>query len=265
MAAEELKGFEATAWWGAVRAGRPAAGRRREAERRGANDGRGSGAVSRPAARGVGVQTAGEPVGASLRGFPARRKLPSGAAPCTTPAFPSSEPKRAQMKLNDEEQAMLWPASGAGWRRSRSEHQIKVGDFFEVTDFVAVTRASIMADTESLGEAGVALARSEWRHEDSGRGRVRVPTITDPRGADFAKAGGAGVRPEMLDAREAPRSMRSSAISVSSMTDTCINYQTIQAPVRGEHVAFGDTGVVIYISNSICKILAPLRRSAWRL
>jgi predicted aconitase len=35
------------------------------------------------------------------------------------------------------------------------------------------------------------------------------------------------------------------------MTDTCINYQTIQAPTRGEHVAFGDTGVVIY-SNSVC-------------
>lgn len=36
-----------------------------------------------------------------------------------------------------------------------------------------------------------------------------------------------------------------------SMTDTCINYQTIAAPTRGEHVAFGDTGVVIY-SNSVC-------------
>ena len=35
------------------------------------------------------------------------------------------------------------------------------------------------------------------------------------------------------------------------MTDTCINYQTIQAPIYNEHVAFGDTGVVIY-SNSIC-------------
>src|SRR5262249_15387242 len=34
------------------------------------------------------------------------------------------------------------------------------------------------------------------------------------------------------------------------MTDTCINYQTIMAPVRGEHLAYGDTGVVIY-SNSV--------------
>ena len=34
------------------------------------------------------------------------------------------------------------------------------------------------------------------------------------------------------------------------MTDTCINYQTIMAPIRGEHMAYGDTGVVIY-SNSV--------------
>ena len=35
------------------------------------------------------------------------------------------------------------------------------------------------------------------------------------------------------------------------MTNTCVNYQTIMPPVLGDHVAFGDTGVVIY-SNSVC-------------
>ena len=34
------------------------------------------------------------------------------------------------------------------------------------------------------------------------------------------------------------------------MTDTCINYQTVMPPVMGEHMAYGDTGVVIY-SNSV--------------
>jgi predicted aconitase len=33
------------------------------------------------------------------------------------------------------------------------------------------------------------------------------------------------------------------------MTDTCINYQTIMPPVLGEHVAYGDTGVVIYCNS----------------
>jgi predicted aconitase len=35
------------------------------------------------------------------------------------------------------------------------------------------------------------------------------------------------------------------------MTNTCINYQTIMPPVFGDHVAYGDTGVVIY-TNSVC-------------
>ena len=38
-------------------------------------------------------------------------------------------------------------------------HQIAVGEFFDAPDFVPVGQAHVMADTESLGEAGVALAR----------------------------------------------------------------------------------------------------------
>ncbi len=41
-------------------------------------------------------------------------------------------------------------------RKLALEHQIKVGEFFGAADFVRVTQAHIMADTESLGEAGVA-------------------------------------------------------------------------------------------------------------
>jgi predicted aconitase len=33
------------------------------------------------------------------------------------------------------------------------------------------------------------------------------------------------------------------------MTNTCINYQTILPPVRGEHLALGDTGVAIYCNS----------------
>ena len=48
-----------------------------------------------------------------------------------------------------------------------------------------------------------------------------------------------------------------------SMTDTCINYQTIQAPTRNEHIAFGDTGVVIY-SNSDLRCALQLRGRSLR-
>ncbi|HZV91903.1 MAG TPA: aconitase X, partial [Caldimonas sp.] len=74
-------------------------------------------------------------------------------------------------------------------------------------------------------------------------------TITDPRGTDFAKSDVLGQAPWMLTLER--RAIDAFVGLGVAMTDTCINYQTLQAPTRGEHVAFGDTGVVIY-SNSIC-------------
>ena len=151
------------------------------------------------------------------------------------------------MKLSEMERAMRAGEMGRV-PQIAIDHQIKVGEFFHAADFVEVTQAHIMADTESLGEAGV-----KWLEEmaaaDGGKARVRVPTITDPRGTDFAKAG-------VLKHAEWMLSLERRTIAAFSrlgvaMTDTCINYQTIQAPVRGESVAFGDTGVVIY-SNSVC-------------
>jgi predicted aconitase len=151
------------------------------------------------------------------------------------------------MKLNDEEKAMRAGEQGRV-AQIAIEHQIKVGDFFGAPDFVPVTQAHIMADTESLGEAGVAWLE-RMADEDTGRSRVRIPTITDPRGTDFAKADVLKQAPWMLTLER--RTIDAFIRLGVSMTDTCINYQTIQAPTRGEHVAFGDTGVVIY-SNSMC-------------
>ena len=75
-----------------------------------------------------------------------------------------------------------------------------------------------------------------------------MPTITDPRGLDFAVYKRLG-QSDAMAALEARAIAALRAFGVM-MTDTCINYQTIMAPVRGEHVAYGDTGVVIY-SNSV--------------
>lgn len=151
------------------------------------------------------------------------------------------------MKLNEEEKSILAGEQGRlpQWAL---QHQIKVGDFFGAEDFVPVSQAHIMADTESLGVAGV-----EWLEKlaaiEGGQRQVRIPTITDPRGTDFTKA-------SLLKQGDWMLSLEQRAIDAFvrlgvSMTDTCINYQTIAAPTRGEHVAFGDTGVVIY-SNSVC-------------
>jgi hypothetical protein len=150
------------------------------------------------------------------------------------------------MKLNELEQAMRAGEHGRA-AQSALEHQIKVGDFFGAADFVPVTQAHIMADTESLGPAGIEWIESLAKQD--ARARVRIPTITDPRGTDFAKASvlkQPGWVPE-LERRAIDAFTRLGVL----MTDTCINYQTIQAPAQGESVAFGDTGVVIY-SNSVC-------------
>lgn len=151
------------------------------------------------------------------------------------------------MKLNDEERGILAGAAGP-IPQLCLQHQIAVGDFFGAPDFVPVTQAHIMADTESLGQAGV-MWLEKLANMGEGQRQVRIPTITDPRGTDFTKAAALMQRDWMLDLER--RAIEAFVRLGVSMTDTCINYQTIQAPTRGEHVAFGDTGVVIY-SNAVC-------------
>jgi len=151
------------------------------------------------------------------------------------------------MKLNEEEKAMLAGEFGPV-RQIAIAHQIKVGEFFSAQDLVPVSQAHIMADTESLGESGVEWLESLAQNTFEDR-QVRIPTITDPRGTDFTKAKQLGQTEKMLDLER--RAINAFVKMGVSMTDTCINYQTIMAPVFSEHLAFGDTGVVIY-SNSVC-------------
>jgi predicted aconitase len=150
------------------------------------------------------------------------------------------------MRLTDEEKAMLAGEQGAA-RQWAIKHQITVGEFFDAPDFVAVGQAHIMADTESLGEPGVRFLEVLAALPKKQR-QVRIPTITDPRGLDFASY----KRLKQTDAMAAIEARAIAAFEALGvlMTNTCINYQTILPPVRGEHSAFGDTGVVIY-ANSV--------------
>jgi predicted aconitase len=150
------------------------------------------------------------------------------------------------MRLTDEEQAMLAGEFGEP-RRWAIRHQIAVGEFFDAADLVSVSQAHIMADTESLGEAGIAFLESLAAAPEAER-RVRIPTLTDPRGLDFQVYKRLG-QTEAMAALEARTIAALKSFGVL-MTDTCINYQTIMPPTRGEHLAMGDTGVVIY-SNSV--------------
>ncbi len=141
---------------------------------------------------------------------------------------------------------MLAGEAGAP-RRWAIAHQLAVGRFFDAEDLVPVSQSHIMGDTESLGEAGVAFLEGLAAAPREER-RVRIPTITDPRGLDFSTY----ARLKQTDAMVRLEKRASDALEALGvlMTNTCINYQTVFPPVMGEHLAMGDTGVVIY-SNSV--------------
>ena len=149
------------------------------------------------------------------------------------------------MRLNDEEQAMLNGECGEP-RRWAMQHMLQVGGFFDAEDLVPVSQAHMMADTESLGEDGVQFVERIASAPKDDR-QVRIPMITDPRGIDFDHY-------RTLKQTDAMAALERRAIVAFEalgilMTDTCINYQTIMPPVRGEHLAYGDTGVVIYCNS----------------
>ncbi|MBT6362954.1 MAG: DUF521 domain-containing protein, partial [Rhodospirillaceae bacterium] len=149
------------------------------------------------------------------------------------------------MKLSPEEQAMLDGEHGEA-RRWAMEHMIRVGTCFDAEDFVEVTQAHMMADTESLGDAGVEFVEKFAALPEDQR-KVRIPMITDPRGIDFRHYKTLKQTDEMATLEQ--RAIDAFEALGILMTDTCINYQTIMPPMRGEHLAYGDTGVVIYCNS----------------
>lgn len=151
------------------------------------------------------------------------------------------------MRLSGLEQEMLDGGHGEPRRLALSQ-QLAVGKFFGADDFVAVSQAHLMGDGEAVGDAGVEMLERLVSHGPDAC-RLRVPTVTDPRGVD-AKAcswlrqpGGALEREDRIGAALGAMG--------ALLTNTCINYQTVMPPTLGEHVAFGDTGSANY-ANSVC-------------
>jgi hypothetical protein len=151
------------------------------------------------------------------------------------------------MRLDDLEQRMRAGELGEP-RRFALEQQIAVGEFFDAADFVAVSQVHLCADTEALGPSGVAFLE-QLAHAPEAERRVMAPTITDPRGADLARCGRINHPAWVIDLER--RAAEALAALGMILTNTCINYQSVLPPVKGEHLAFGDTGSVIY-ANSVC-------------
>ncbi|MGI9317323.1 MAG: aconitase X [bacterium] len=149
------------------------------------------------------------------------------------------------MILSEMEKAILNGEMGYP-RQWAMDHMIQVGTFFDAENFVEVSQAHMMADTESLGIAGVEFVEKLAGYTEEERS-VQIPMITDPRGIDFDHYEDLKQTEEMADLER--RAINAFEALGILMTDTCINYQTIMPPVRGEHLAYGDTGVVVYCNS----------------
>ena len=128
--------------------------------------------------------------------------------------------------------------------RAAIEQQIAVGDFFGAERFVPVTNVHMMGDMEVMGEAGFAFLE---RLVGAGA-RFVVPVTTNARCVDFDRAAAVRQDPALV---ERERALVGQLRALGAMqVDTCINYQTVYQPQRGEHLAWGDTGTVIW-ANSV--------------
>jgi predicted aconitase len=145
------------------------------------------------------------------------------------------------LELTAEERSILAGARGEAARRAL-EYQIEVGRFFGAQRFVQVTNVHMMGDIEVMGDAGLEYLRGQHG------ARCSVPTTTNARCVDFAHCERLGQDAgEVAKERELIQCLRRMDVVT---TDTCINYQTVYQPHLGEHVAWGDTGTVIY-ANSV--------------
>ncbi len=147
------------------------------------------------------------------------------------------------MHLNDEEQAMFRGERGETIREVL-QFQIEVGNFFAAEHFVPITNAHLMGDIEVMGDGGLELLR-RWSNQHA---ECVVPTSTNARCMHFDEIDSLRQdAAEVVKEREIVMKLRDMRVAT---TDTCINYQTVYQPKLGEHVAWGDTGTVIY-ANSV--------------
>jgi predicted aconitase len=147
------------------------------------------------------------------------------------------------MDLTAEERAILAGERGEAPRRAL-EYQVKVGEFWGAKRFVPITNAHMMGDIEVMGDGGL-----QWLKDYAALGaRCAVGTTTNARCFDFAHCERLGQDSgEAAKEKELIACLRRMDVVT---TDTCINYQTVYQPHLGEHVAWGDTGTVIY-ANSV--------------
>jgi predicted aconitase len=147
------------------------------------------------------------------------------------------------MRLTAEEKKMLRGEQGRAVQEAL-QLQLEVGKFFGAKRFVPVSNVHMMGDIEVMGDAGKSFLE---RAAQSGA-KCRQPTTTNARCIDFAHV--EHLKQDKNEARKEQELIACLRRMDVITADTCINYQTLYQPHLGEHVAWGDTGTVIY-ANSV--------------
>jgi predicted aconitase len=143
------------------------------------------------------------------------------------------------MQLDAEEQAMLRGEHGPAVQEA-IRFQIEVGNFFEAKRFVRITNAHVMGDIEVMGDGGLEHLRGMGENQAS----CKVPTSSNAQCMHFHSDERLRQDEEEIG-KEKEILSRYRTMRIAT-TDTCIPYQTVYQPKMGEHVAWGDTGTVIY-------------------
>ncbi|MBI4607634.1 MAG: aconitase X catalytic domain-containing protein [Candidatus Rokubacteria bacterium] len=148
------------------------------------------------------------------------------------------------MELTREEERMLNGDCGEPCRWALSL-QVETGKFFGATRMLSVRSAHMMADIEILGPSGVAFLE---RLMEQGA-RARVLATLNPGSVDFAAAERLRQDPAMVEFERKVIALcrKMGFIALGS----CVLYQTAYQPHRGEHLAWGDTGTVIWANSVI--------------
>ena len=145
--------------------------------------------------------------------------------------------------LTDEEQAMLRGDKGSAIQEA-IQYQIEVGSFFEAKRFVPITHAHVMGDIEVMGDGGLEHLRSMGEKH----AKCSVPTSSNAQCMHFHEDPRFH-QDQVEEEKEREILSRYKTMRIAT-TDSCIPYQQIYQPKLGEHVAWGDTGTVIY-ANSV--------------
>jgi predicted aconitase len=147
------------------------------------------------------------------------------------------------VRLTDEERGMLAGAAGPAAQRAL-EQQLAVGRFFGAVDFVPVSSVHLAADAEAMRDAGV-----QYLEEMVALGATcRVPTTVNPRSVELTRWAELGQEPYYVRLEER---IVGALQGLGALTlHTCVNYQIVSQPIYGEHLAWGDTGTVIW-ANSV--------------